>query len=433
MAQATMQKPSTDAAVEQSTRLLTALSEGYTGNFTVQFWTGETWQPGTGESSFTIVLKQPGALRAMFWPFNKLGLGEAYIFDDFDIAGDILVFVVWLRHIVRLADTRGLFAKLNLLRALKKLPNQVNPRDGSLAGKPTEGDHSLAKDKEAISYTYDLPAPFYELFLDKNMQYTCSYFANPTESIDESQSRKLDYICKKLRLKPNEKYADFGCGWGGLIIHAAKQYGVHATGVTLSGAQADYAERKVAEAGLADRVKIVRCDYRHFERAGEFDKASSVGMSEHIGVKNLPVFLGAIHKCLKPGGAYLHHAIMLRPNTPYPRWTAFARKYVFPNGELQTVIQTQAAAAQIGFEIRDIENLREHYVLTLEAWVRKLESNRDDVLKLVGDVSYRIFRLYMAGATMGFRSGVYGLNQCLFIKQDGDSAGLPLSRADWYG
>lgn len=156
-------------------------------------------------------------------------------------------------------------------------------------------------------------------------------------------------------------------------------------------------------------------------------------MGEHIGVANLPVFMSKVFSNLKPGGRYLHHSITLKPFIPYPRWTAFARKYVFPNGELQTILRVQESAALAGFELRDMENLRENYVLTLEAWVRKLEQNQDEVRKLVGDVTYRIFRLYMAGATLGFKHGNYGLNQVLCVKPEADGIShQPLSRADWY-
>ncbi len=368
----------------------------------------------------------------MLWPFDRVGLGEAYIFDDFDIDGDIFAFTAWLRHVVLLAEKRSAWDKLRLVRGLWKLPNHKNPRDLSKAGRPSEGDHSKARDREAISYTYDLPGAFYRLFLDKNLQYTCGYFDFPGEDQDIAQERKLDYICRKLRLGPGQRYVDFGCGWGGLVIHAAKNYGVEAVGVTLAGEQAKWAEKAVADAGLGDRVKIVLSDYRDFRDPVGFDKASSVGMGEHIGVKNLPIFFGKVYENLRPGGVYLHHSITLRPNTPYPRWTAFARKYVFPNGELQTILRVQESAALAGFEIRDVENLREQYVLTLEAWVRKLEANREEVLKLVGDVTYRIFRIYMAGATLGFRYGTYGLNQCLVSKPADGDAKLPLTRADWY-
>lgn len=421
-----------DQVAAATVRLLTALCEGYSGNFLVRFWTGQTWQPGSGPTSFTLVLKHPGAIRAMLWPFDKMGVGEAYIYDDFDIEGDIIAFTGLLKHLLKLRRTRSLGSKLRLLWALLKLPKQHNPRDISKAGRPVEGDHSRTNDRDAISFAYDLPGDFYALWLDKYMQYTCGYFLSPDESLDAAQERKVDFICRKLRLKPGDKFVDFGCGWGGLVVHATKHYGVQATGVTLAGEQAKWCERAINEAGVRDRVKIVYTDYRDFKAPGEFDAASSVGMGEHIGHQNMPVFMSKVFECLRPGGVYLHHSIHLRPHTPYPLWTPFVRKYVFPNGELTSVLTTQDAAAQAGFEIRDLENFRESYVFTLENWVKRLEANRDAVLKLVGEVSYRIFRIYMAGATLGFKSGVYTLNQLLLSKPDDGSAHLPLTRADWY-
>ena len=216
------------------------------------------------------------------------------------------------------------------------------------------------------------------------------------------------------------------------MIHAAKHYGVQATGVTLAGEQARWCERAIDAAGVRDRVKIVYTDYRDFQAPGAFDAASSVGMAEHIGHRNLPVFLSKIFECLRPGGVYLHHSINLRPHAPYPVWTAFARKYVFPNGELHSILSLQDAAARAGFEVRDLENFRESYVFTLENWVKQLEANHAAVVKLVGEVSYRVFRIYMAGATLGFASGVYTLNQLLLAKPHDGHTHLPLTRADWY-
>jgi cyclopropane-fatty-acyl-phospholipid synthase len=412
--------------------LLRRLSLGHDRPFAVRLWTGDVWTSGNATAEFTLALKHPGALRAMLWPADKLGLGESYIFGDYDIEGDILAFTAWLGHILDRTERLGMYDRMSLLWDLGRLPDCKNPRDPGKAGRPTKGINTRDADRDAIEYTYDVPGEFYELFLDRNLQYTCSYFADANEDIETSQRRKLDYVCRKLRLKSGERYVDFGCGWGGLLIHAAKHYGVEAVGVTLSGEQAAWAKRAIAEAGLSDRISIVLSDYRDFSDAKGFDKASSVGMSEHIGVKNLPVFLGKIHSCLRPGGAYLHHCIMLRPDTPYPPWTNFSCKYVFPNGELQTIVQTVAAAAGVGFDVRDVENLREHYVLTLQNWVRKLEANCDKAVAMVGEVSYRIFRIYMATGTMAFASGVYALNQCLLAKPDNGCTGMPLTRAEWY-
>jgi cyclopropane-fatty-acyl-phospholipid synthase len=426
--------PGVDPAIKLSRDLLSALTAGSPRHFAVRFWDGSTWQPeGDLPPSFTLVLRHPGALRIMFWPLTStVSFGEAYIFDDFDIEGDIFRFTDWLRHLVTSAQRHGIWNKLRLLKALLGLPKQCNPRSPGHAGKPTEGDHSMARDKEAISYAYDVPGEFYRLFLGDSMQYTCSYFANPEQDLDASQSDKMDYICKKLRLKAGEKYADIGCGWGNLLIHAAKNYDVHCVGITLAGKQAEWAERAIQEAGLAGRIKIVLCDYRDLKFENEFDKASSVGMGEHVGPENLPIFFRKVHQMLKPGGAYLHHCITLRPNTPYPRWTAFVRKYVFPNGELQTILNILTAAADAGLEIRDVENLRENYILTLTHWVRRLEGKHEEAVKLLDEVAYRIFRIYMAGAVLGFQSGVYNLHQSLLIKPNNGVSGVPLRRADWY-
>lgn len=424
--------PPSDVDAAQTLRILAALCEGYRGPLAVRLWTGETWQPNPGPAAFTVALKHAGALRAMFWPFDKMGLGEAYVFDDFDIEGDVFAFTGWLKHMVRLKESRSLWSKLRLLRGLAKLPKTCNPRDPAKIGRPVKGDHSLANDRAAISFAYDLSNEFYRLWLDERMLYTCAYFTSPDESLEAAQLRKIDFICKKLRLKPGEKFVDFGCGWGALAIHAAKHYGAQVTGVTLAGEQAKWCERAIDDAGVRDRVKVVYCDYRNFKAPGEFDKASSVGMGEHIGGKNLPVFFSKVFECLKPGGAYLHHGIHLRPHAPFPLWTAFARKYVFPNGELHSILPLQDAATRAGFEVRDLENIRESYILTLENWVKRLEANHDAVVKLVGEASYRVFRIYMAGATLGFKSGVYSLNQLLLSKPDDGSARMPLGRLDWY-
>jgi cyclopropane-fatty-acyl-phospholipid synthase len=422
-----------DPDAKLTEQILAGLSAGYGGNFEVRLWNGEVWQPGTGPARFTIVLQHPGALRAMFRPINgAVAFGEAYIFDDFDIEGDIVAFTEWLRHLVERGERRGLGDKLRLFRKLRKLPKQSRPRDSSQAGDPSRGDHSLARDRAAIAYTYNVPGEVYQLFLDKNLQYTCGYFAHADEDLDAAQERKMDYICRKLRLKPGERFLDVGCGWGGLLIHAAKNYGVEAVGVTLSEAQAKWAERDIAAAGLTGRARVELADFRQFNAPAAFDKATSVGMGEHVGHKNLPALFQKVYECLRPGGAYLHHTINLRPGARPPRWTAFSHKYVFPNGEMQSPVFVLSTAAEAGFELRDFENLREHYVYTLDNWVRRLEANRDRVVELAGEVRYRIFRLYMAGATIGFRNGTYNLTQSLVVKPEGGRAGLPLTRADLY-
>lgn len=423
-----------ESAVATSTRVLKIVSEGFPGCYLVRFWNEDSWKYGTSEPRFTLVLRHPGAVRAMFLHLAKsaVGFGEAYVFDDFDIEGDFEAFTQWLSHLVDNDDRHSLWWKLGIARLLLKLPSSSKHRDPQLAGKPTKGDHRIDRDREAIAYTYDIPGEVYGLFLDKYLQYTCGYYRDPGDDLEAAQRHKMDHICRKLRLQPGERLADFGCGWGGLLIYAAQTYGVDATGFTLSKVQAEYAQRAIAQAGLQNRVRVELCDFREFRPAVPFDKATSVGVGEHIGHKNLPAFFAKVFECLRPGGLYLHHTINLAPGRKRPPWTAFSHKYVFPNGEMQTILFVLTTGAAAGFEIRDVENLREHYVSTLRDWVRKLESNHAQVVALAGEARYRIFRLYMSGATFGFHKGVYNLTQSLFAKLDGYSANVPPTRADLY-
>lgn len=422
-----------DPAVSASIRVLEALTAGFPGGVAVRFWTDRTWEVGP-PAGFTLVLKHPGAARAMFWPFDRVGLGESYVFDDFDIEGDVLAFVAWLRHLVGVMNGLTLPAKLRTLALLMKVPKRRNPRDPSKIGRPRSATQSNEADRRGISIHYDRPGDFYRLFLGPTMVYTCAYFRAAQDTLDDAQRQKLDHVCRKLRLRPGQRLLDIGCGWGGLLRHAVQHYGVTGVGVTLAGEQAEWAIRANREAGLDSRIKIEFCHFREMPYDAEFDAVSSIGMTEEVGNRNLPVYMRGVSRALKPGGVYLHHAINLRPHTPYPRWTAFARKYVFPNGDIQTMPFVVGEAARAGMEARDVENIREHYTRTLHGWVRNLEANREDVLRITDEATYRIYRLYMAGATMGFDAGIYQLNQILFVKPAPDgTAGLPPTRDDWYG
>jgi cyclopropane-fatty-acyl-phospholipid synthase len=412
--------------------VLAALSRDYPGGFAARLWTGETTVLGPGPPAFTLVLNHPGALRAMFWPADRLGVGESYVFGDCDVEGDMVAFAAWLGHVFERAHRRRADENVRIAWDLAGLPGHKNPRDPARALDPTTGRHQPAREREAAEYSYSLPGEYYGLFLDPHMQYTCAYFDTPDQTLDAAQRAKMDHVCRKLRLKPGDRLLDVGCGWGGLLIHAAKHYGVEAVGITLSAEQAAWAGRAVAVAGLGDRVKVVLSDYRDFRDAAGFDKVVSVGMGEAVRPENLIAYMAGVHDCLRPGGAFLYHVATLRANTPYPIWTAFADRYVFPNGRLHTLSDAIRTAAAAGFEVRDVENLREHYGLTLRHWVRRLEAHKDEAIRLTDEVTYRIYRLYLAGATMGFDGGVYELMQTLFVKPDRGRAGLPLTRRDWY-
>lgn len=424
----------TDRYVTKSRTILAELTAGYgPRDFAVRYWDGSSDAPDAGQPArFTLALKHAGAVRAMFRPLDRKSFGEAYIFDDFDVEGDMHALFVWVRHLI--FRRRGVFESLRLLFGLRSLPDTPKPRDGGPRGAVLAGTkRSLARDREAIGFAYDTSNEFYKLFLDRNMVYTCAYFHAPDEQLDVAQERKNDLICRKLRLRPGERLLDIGCGWGGLIVHAARRYGAEAVGVTLSKEQAAYAKDRIAREGLADRCRVEYRDYREIPAADLYDKVACVGMAEHVGERMMNELMKAAWRALKPGGAYLHHAITLRANTPYPPWTAFARRYVFPDGEVRPILGTHKAGEAVGFEIRDVENLREHYVLTLRSWVKNLEANREAAVRLTDEVTYRIFRIYMAGAAAGFTSGLYQLYQTLFVKPgQGGESGLPLTREAWY-
>jgi cyclopropane-fatty-acyl-phospholipid synthase len=422
-------------STQPSRAFLLRLIDGYSPrDFAVRFWDGSTRDPDPGQPArFTLVVRHPGALRQMFWPFNKASVGEAYIYDDVDIEGDIDAFFKLTRFLDRRRSALTAWQKLGLFRQMLAMPNESRARRGRQGVKLSGSQRTPQRDRQAIEYHYDgPPGEFFALFLDRYMQYTCGYFANPDEDIDTAQERKLDYICRKLRLKPGERLIDFGCGWGGLITYAAKHYGVHALGVSISNEQIKWTNREIERMGVQDRCRIEYCDYRAMPEDQSFDKAVSVGFIEHLGEKMMPTFFGKVGRLLRHQGLYLHHAITFKPFTPLPPWRAFALKYVFPDGELVPIHRTVHHLAAAGFEVRDVESLREHYISTLQCWLRRLEENHAEAARLTDEVNYRIFRIYFAGAIQGFRFGLYNLYQTLVVKSGDTVSGLPLTRADWY-
>jgi cyclopropane-fatty-acyl-phospholipid synthase len=263
------------------------------------------------------------------------------------------------------------------------------------------------------------------------MVYSCAYFHTPEEDLDTAQERKLDYICRKLRLRRGERLLDIGCGWGGLIMHAAAHYGVQAVGITLSVPQAEVARKRLHESELNNRCRVEACDYRDFEHDQQYDKIVSVGMFEHVGEALLPEYFRRAWDLLRPGGVFLNHGIA-HSATYRRRGPSFIDHYVFPDSELVPINASLRVAELNGFEVRDVESLREHYALTLHQWVRRLEAHAEEVRSITDDTIYRIWRLCMAGAAHRFRSGRLNLYQTLLAKPANGPSVLPLTRDDWY-
>lgn len=422
-----------ERAKETSLDILNAVFSAYPSHdFAVQLWDGTTWPDNAPLApAFTLRLNHPGTLRKMFLPPSELNLGESFIYGDFDIDGDLSAAYPLAEHFENL--DWGMGDKLSIARRLLTLPNTSAERAGRQAARVSGQQHSRARDRQAISYHYDVSSDFYALWLDQRMIYSCAYFADAAEGIDTAQERKLDYICRKLRLQPGERLLDIGCGWGGLVIYAAKHYGVKALGISLSQPQVDLARDRITETGLADRCRVEYLDYRKVAPEQPFDKLVSVGMFEHVGEAQMRVYFDQARELLRPGGAFLNHAIARPGWVPAPKSDSFSNRYVFPDGEPVPVSLSARVAEESGFEVRDVESLREHYALTLRRWVQRLESKHDEALQHVDEVTYRVWRLFMSGSAAGFDSGRTNVYQTLLVKPGADgTSGLPLTRGDWY-
>jgi cyclopropane-fatty-acyl-phospholipid synthase len=400
-------------------------------DWAVRFWDGTTWEPDPGQPArFTLVFKHPGAVRAMFWPPRGLSIAEAYLFDDYDVEGEIEN--LWLLVKFLGEDRKFTLAdKLGFARHIFRLPRERKPRVGGPPKVRLKGrKHTIARDRQAVGYHYNVSNQFYSLWLDTNMVYTCAYFHTPTDSIDKAQEQKLDHVCRKLRLRPGEKLLDVGCGWGALSIHAAKHYGVEALGATISQPQVDFANERIRKEGLTGRARVENLDYRMVQ--GQFDKIAAIGILEHIGESMFPTYFQKAYDLLKPGGVFLSHGIAVRGDQTIPKGPTFAHRYVFPDGELIPIGPNLTYGEKVGFELRDVESLRDHYHLTLRHWLRRLEEHADEVRAMTDDVTYRIYRLYLGISALLYRLGRVNLYQALLLKAPGGEMPLPLTRADWY-
>ncbi len=412
--------------------------------FDIGLWDGSV-SPGRSakRDDFSLVIRRRGALRRMLLPPSELSIAESYINGDVDIEGN-------LESAIDLAD--AVASRLRSAAAISRLAASVVRLP---AGDHAPGDARAYSRRlkllnptgrrggaDAIQFHYDLGNDFYSLWLDKRMTYTCAYFRSEDDDLDTAQLAKLDHICRKLRLKKGERLLDIGCGWGSLIIHAAERYGVDAVGITLSQAQADLAREKIADRGLSHRCTVRLQDYRDLPAAETFDKIVSVGMMEHVAEREQPKYFAIAFRALRPGGLFLDHFIVSnrtarRSNTLGEEisrrlWKrdAFMDKYVFPDGRLVALGSALAGSERAGFETRDVESLREHYAMTLRWWLSGLEKRQAEAVRLVGEKTYRIWRLAFSGSANGFSSGSLNLVQLLLSKHDHGDSRLPLTRDD---
>lgn len=392
----------------------------------LRLWDGT--ELGPTDRGYRVVLEHPWSLRAMLVPPTDLNVGEAYVTGVFDVEGSM---VAAMHDVARVVEDTGLTAQLatavDLLR-LPSPPGRGRGRIADLAGRR----HSPRRDARAIRHHYDVGNDFYRLFLDRRLVYSCAYFSeadrdrDSDDALDRAQLRKLDLVCRKLRLRAGERFLDIGCGWGSLVIHAAERYGVDAVGVTLSEQQFELARRKVGDAGLTDRVDIRLQDYREVDE--QFDAIASVGMVEHVGADQLGSYFARCFDLVADGGRFLNHGITTGRRDEIRDFTedtnSFVGRYVFPDGALVPAYVTVQHLQQAGFELVDVQQLRPHYARTLRHWVRRLESNADQAREVAGDGSYRTWRAYMAGSVVGFECGDLGVVQVLGSK----GARLPFGR-----
>jgi cyclopropane-fatty-acyl-phospholipid synthase len=441
------QSRSYEGALSRCRDVLTALlGEPHERPFDVKFWDGSIDRGNNPRTPFTLVLNRPAALRRMLLPPNEMSLVESYLSGDVEIEGS-------MEAASSLAEMIGdrVRSPVNVARLVALVLKLPGKADDVLAdarfperARKLGPRHTPVRDAAAIHFHYDVGNSFYKLWLDKRMVYSCAYFRTPDDTLDVAQEAKLDLICRKLRLKPGERLLDIGCGWGGLIMHAAQHYGVDATGITLSENQATLAKERIEEAGLADRCKVAIRDYRTLTAGDGYDKIASVGMIEHVGISHLTTYFESAFRALKPGGLFLNHGIVslgeARPKSvrekifrKFWRADAFIDTYVFPDGKLTATDDVISAAEASGFEVRDVESLREHYAMTLRHWVRSLEEKSSDALSLVGNHTFRVWRLYMAASANAFTTAAINVIQTLLAKPDARGhSNIPLTREDLY-
>ncbi len=419
---------STDGIADRFAPLVAAVEPRISGPLpaAVRFWDGSELGPGQpGSATDTIVIRNRRGLTYAVMRPDQLGIGRGWVSGDIDLEGDLYRVMAAGSKLYGFDFTAReklealrIAARLGVIRVPPPKPPAVEARVGGRL-------HSLRRDRQAIQHHYDVSNEFYRMILGPTMVYSCAYFDSPEDTLEDAQVRKLDVICRKLRLQPGERMLDIGCGWGSLMIHAAANYGVRVVGVTLSEAQAAFARKRVVEAGLSDQCEVRIQDYREVDD-GPYDKIVSVGMFEHVGSSQLGRYMERVTSLGTPGGLALHHGIC-RVHEEDQAPNTFIQRYVFPDGELHKVATVVAAAERAGQEIRDLESMREHYALTLRHWVDNLAANREAAIAEVGAERERVWRLYMTASALAFERGDVSIHQ-LLVAIPGERHPLELAR-----
>src|SRR3954452_1040328 len=386
---------------------------------------------GPADAPVRLVLRSPKALSYLITAPSSLGFARAYVSGELEIHGDLheALQFVWSDNIGHLSWPE----RIDMLRSIdRRALRFVEPPESEYGVRRLRSGmrHSKARDAAAISHHYDVSNRFYEWVLGPSMTYTCACYPTETSTLEEAQAHKYDLVCRKLDLQPGMRLLDVGCGWGGMVRHAAKHYGVQALGVTLSRRQAEWAKEAIASEGLGHLAEVRFSDYRDVTE-GDFDAVSSIGLTEHIGKDNLPAYFSFLAGRARPGARLLNHCITRPTNTEDHRIGGFIDRYVFPDGELEGVGTIITAMQDHGFEVRHEENLREHYAKTLAGWCANLSEHWDEAVAEVGAGRARVWAMYMAGSQLGFERHTIELHQVLGVKvHDDGRTDMPL-RPDW--
>ncbi|MGH3430927.1 MAG: class I SAM-dependent methyltransferase [Mycobacteriales bacterium] len=379
---------------------------------------------GPDSSEVTLRIVSPRALARLVTAPGTLGLARAYVEGEIEVEGDLYAL---LNVVAELAmHNIGTADKIALVRRLLPIWLRHRRPPPDLEYRPSGRLHSKARDRRAISHHYDVSNRFYEWVLGSSMAYTCAVYPTADATLEEAQAAKHELVARKLALKPGMRLLDVGCGWGGMVMHAAAEHSVKALGVTLSRNQAEWAQAEITRRGLDGLAEVRHVDYRDAPES-EFDAISSIGLTEHIGKAQLPSYFSSLYQRLRPGGRLLNHCITL-PRTPASsRRDPFIARYVFPDGQLEPVGHLISVMNDAGFEVRHEENLREHYASTLAGWGANLERNWEDAVAEVGPRRAKVWRLYMAACRLGFERNNIQLHQVLGVRLgDHGGSGFPL-------